>query len=75
MGTLFGWTASNQFIPFLQIGVENALTPPFYVRIAWETIMQSYTLLGLLFFMVLLLSMLVLRRMRIFQAVKLGETV
>jgi putative ABC transport system permease protein len=75
-GTLFGALASELFIPFLQVGAgAGARVPPFEVIIAWPTIMRIYGLMGLLFFATLVLLAALLMRMRIFQAVKMGETV
>lgn len=76
IGTGFGVWASRLFIPFLQIGSrESALVPPFYVLIAWPTIFQIYWMFGALFSVTLVILLLSLRNMRIFQAIKLGETV
>lgn len=75
-GTLFGVWASRLFIPFLQIGSrESALVPPFQVLIAWPMILQIYAMLVVLFGATLVIVYFSLRKMRIFQAIKLGETV
>lgn len=75
-GTLLGAAASELFIPFLQVGAgPGARVPPFVVIIAWPTILRMYGLMGLLFIITLLLLAALLLRMRIFQAVKMGETV
>jgi putative ABC transport system permease protein len=76
IGTVLGYFASMIFIPFMQIGREAAdLIPPFKVLIAWDSIYQIYWMFAILFGLTLLVSILLLRRMRIFQAIKLGETV
>jgi putative ABC transport system permease protein len=75
-GTALGAFVSNLFIPFLQIGAEDASRiPPYIVEIAWPAIFQIYALFGLLFFVTLVILVILLRRMRIFEAIKLGETV
>ena len=64
------------FIPFMQIGTKGIdLIPPFKVLIAWDSIYQIYWMFGVLFVLTLIVSIVLLRRMRIFQAIKLGETV
>jgi putative ABC transport system permease protein len=76
VGTVLGYFASMTFIPFMQIGQEAAdLIPPFKVLIAWDSIYQIYWMFAILFGLTLIVSILLLRRMRIFQAIKLGETV
>jgi len=76
IGTLFGVWVSQLFIPFLQIGSKvSALIPPFKVLIAWNTIFQIYGMFAVLFGVTLLILLVSLRRMKIFQAIKLGETV
>jgi putative ABC transport system permease protein len=76
IGTILGFIASNIFIPFMQIGSEASdLIPPFKVLIAWDSIYQIYWMFGILFALTLFVSIILLRRMRIFQAIKLGETV
>jgi len=76
IGTVLGYFASKIFIPFMQIGSEASdLIPPFKVLIAWDSVFQIYWMFGILFVLTLIVSILLLRRMRIFQAIKLGETV
>jgi len=76
VGTVLGYFTSVIFIPFMQIGVDAAdLIPPFRVLIAWDSIYQIYWMFGILFALTLIVSIVLLRRMRIFQAIKLGETV
>ncbi|MFC1996441.1 FtsX-like permease family protein [Chloroflexota bacterium] len=76
IGTVLGYFASITFIPFMQIGREATdLIPPFNVLIAWDSIYQIYWMFGILFALTLVVSIFLLRRMRIFQAIKLGETV
>lgn len=75
-GTLLGASVSNQFIPYLQVGNSSTdLTPPFLVGIAWPAITRVYALFGILFIAALGILVTLLMRMKIFQAIKLGETV
>jgi putative ABC transport system permease protein len=74
-GTVLGVLVSDVYIPFLQVGNDpRALTPPFLVEIAWPAIMRIYLLFGALFVVALSLLAALLLRMKIFQAIKLGET-
>lgn len=76
LGVTLGIAASRLYIPYLQIGLEPAaLVPPFEIMVAWEAIGQVLALFSLLFLVTLLALMLALQRMRIFQAIKLGESV
>ena len=76
IGTILGYAASITFIPFMQIGTQASdLIPPFKVLIAWSSIYQIYWMFAILFGLTLMVSIILLRRMRIFQAIKLGETV
>ncbi len=73
-GTAWGVWISKLFIPYLQMGnTPAALIPPYLVAIGWSTIVRIYLLLGLLFLVTLALLAGLLWRMRIFEAVKLGE--
>jgi len=75
-GTFLGSLISEVFIPYLQVGADpQATTPPFQVEIAWEAITRIYALFGTLFVVALGILAVSLLRMRIFQAIKLGETV
>jgi putative ABC transport system permease protein len=75
-GTFFGVSASRIFIPYLQVGAEMAERfPPFVVRIAWPAIFEMYLLFGFLFIAALGALVGLLLRMKVFQAIKLGETV
>ena len=75
-GTGLGAWVSALFIPYLQVGTgPSAQIPPFVVEIAWPAIFRIYALFGLLFVAALGGLAALLLRMKIFQAVKLGETV
>jgi putative ABC transport system permease protein len=74
-GTVVGVFASRLFVPFLKIGAASqTLYPPFQVEIAWMSILQIYILFAILFMAALAVLSRLLLRMKIFQAIKLGET-
>jgi putative ABC transport system permease protein len=76
VGTGLGALISARFIPYLQIGNDIAARiPPYKVIIAWPAIYQIYGLFGVLFGATLVVLIILLQRMKIFQAIKLGETV
>lgn len=76
VGTGLGVWISNNFIPYLQIGADaQAQIPPYVVYIAWNEILRVYALFGVLFFAALAILVVLLRRMKIFQAIKMGDTV
>ncbi len=75
VGTMLGVFASRLFVPFLQIGASTqSQYPPFQIEIAWLSIAQIYILFALLFVAALSALSGLLVRMKIFQAIKLGET-
>lgn len=75
VGTGLGVFASRLFVPFLQIGASaQSQYPPFQIQIAWLSIVQIYILFAILFFAALSTLSALLVRMKIFQAIKLGET-
>jgi putative ABC transport system permease protein len=75
-GTVLGGLVSNLYIPYLQVGnTPQAMTPPFLVEIAWNAVSRIYILFGALFVIALSVLAALLLRMKIFQAIKLGETV
>jgi putative ABC transport system permease protein len=75
-GTVLGVWVSHLFIPYMQVGSQaTAQYPPYLVIIAWPEIYRIYALFGLLFVGALTVLGVLLARMKIFQAVKLGETV
>ncbi len=74
-GTGLGIWASKLFVPTLQIGAEmTARVPPFTVEIAWPAILRIYALFAALFVIALAMLVRQLLRMKLFQAIKLGET-
>jgi putative ABC transport system permease protein len=75
-GTAIGALISELFIPYFQIGSgPTANIPPFTVEIAWFAVTRLYMLFGVLFFVAFLVLIVLLMRMKVFQAIKLGETV
>jgi putative ABC transport system permease protein len=75
-GTLIGVTASQLFIPFLQVRRgANSQIPPFVVQIAWEQITIIYIIFGAMLLAAVLITIALLRQMKLFQAVKLGEAI
>ncbi len=74
-GTLVGVFASKLFVPFLKIGsTSQANYPPFQIEIAWLSIFQIYGLFIILFIAALGVLTAILMRMKVFQAIKLGES-
>jgi putative ABC transport system permease protein len=75
VGTGLGAWVSKLFIPYLQSGTGvEAQFPPFVVAIDWMAIFRIYVLFGALFVAALAGLAALLMRIKIFQAVKLGET-
>ena len=76
IGAGLGIVISRVFIPFLQVGNQTIGSfPPFIVRIAWSDMTTIFILFGSLFVVALILLTGLLLQMKIFQAIKLGETV
>ena len=75
LGVGIGLLVSALYIPYMQF-VSNleGVTPPYVVSMAWREIAQIVALFCGAFLLIMLILLAVLRRMRIFQAVKLGET-
>jgi putative ABC transport system permease protein len=75
-GTFLGVGAASWFIPYLQLGYgETAYIPPYIIQISWPAILQIYSLFGIVFVLGLIGLIILLQRMKISQAIKLGETV
>jgi len=75
-GTGLGVWASRAFVPDIQFGIgATANVPPYDVAIAWSALTRLYGLFAVLF--VVALAALVRRivRLKLFQAIKLGETI
>ena len=75
LGTGLGVLASRLFIPFFQVQAgEHPFTPPFIVQVGWERLPYIYAVFGVMFVAGVVVLLFSLQRMRIFEAVKLGET-
>jgi putative ABC transport system permease protein len=76
VGTILGVGVSHFFIPYMQVGADAfSRVPPFIVQIPWSTIAQIHILFGALFIFALVGYIVLLLRMQVFRAIKLGETV
>jgi putative ABC transport system permease protein len=76
LGTALGVWASTLFIPTFQVGSgKTALVPPFIVEVAWEQLGFILVIFGIMFIVAVVVLAVLLMRMRVFEAVKLGETV
>jgi putative ABC transport system permease protein len=74
LGTGLGVAAGRIFIPFFQVGEGGtALMPPFIVHIAWERIGDIFGIFGVMYVTAVVVLITLLRRMHLFEAVKLGE--
>ncbi len=76
LGLGIGLVVSALYIPYMQF-VSNleGVVPPYVVTMAWVEIAQIIALFFATFVTIMLILLVILRRMRIFQAVKLGETI
>jgi len=75
-GSAIGALISDLFIPYFQIGSgPTANIPPFTVEIAWSAVTRLYALFAALFLAAFVILIALLLRMKVFQAIKLGETV
>ena len=76
LGLGIGVVVSALYIPYMQF-VSNleGVVPPYVVTMAWVEIAQIIALFFATFVIIMLILLVILRRMRIFQAVKLGETI
>ncbi len=76
LGTLFGAIASYIFIPFMQVtqGVAGVI-PPFLVVVQNEDIIRIFMMLGITLFIGLIGLGVALAKMKLNQAIKLGEEV
>lgn len=74
-GTALGIVTGHLFIPFLQ--VEAGLhpnTPPFVPRTAWGDIVLVYGIFAAAAVVTIGITVTLLRRMRLYEAIKMGET-
>ncbi len=75
IGTLSGLTAAFAFIPVLPLNTGTTSVLPQVTRIAWGPLLRVYLLFAGTLLSGAALLLLSLRRLKIFQAIKLGETV
>jgi putative ABC transport system permease protein len=74
VGTGLGVQASRLFIPFLQVrSGQHPHTPSFVVQVAWGDILQIYAVFGGMLLVAVVIMLVLLIRMRVFEAIKLGE--
>lgn len=73
-GIVIGVGAARLFVPYYQLGnTIEARTPPFEVVIAWGEIGRLILVLAIMLLITLLATTAMLRRLRIYEAVKLGQ--
>ena len=76
IGTALGFVASALFIPYFQVGSDKAaLVPPFIVQIAWSQLGTIYAIFAVMFVVAVVVLSFLLVRMKIFEAVKMGEAI
>ncbi len=76
IGLGIGVLVSVLYIPFMQfVSSLEGTVPPYVVTMAWSEIAQIVALFMATFALIMVILLVILRRMRIFQAVKLGETI
>ena len=76
IGLGIGLVVSVLYIPFMQfVSSLEGTAPPYVVTMAWSEIAQIVALFLATFVLIMGILLVILRRMRIFQAVKLGETI
>ena len=76
LGAGLGIWASTLFIPYFQVGSDKtALVPPFVVQVAWQQLGLILVIFAAMFVVAVTVLAVLLARMRVFEAVKLGETV
>jgi hypothetical protein len=68
-----GILAGRLFVPFFQVtGKLVAEVPAFYIRIAWTELALVSVAIAAAFAVAIAVTLLFLRRMRAFEAIKLG---
>ena len=76
LGLGIGLVVSVLYIPYMQfVSSLESVVPPYLVTMAWVEIAQIIALFFATFLIIMLILLVILRRMRIFQAVKMGETI
>ncbi len=74
LGTGLGVFVSKLWIPYYRLddaGLSDVL--PMSVEIPWATLLDVYVIFGVLFLLLLVISIVLARRVRLYQAVKLAE--
>ena len=75
LGLGIGLAVSVLYIPYMHfVSSLEGIMPPYLVSMAWLEIAQIVGLFVITFALIMGILLVILRRMRIFQAVKLGET-
>ena len=75
LGIGIGLAVSILYIPYMQfVSSLEGIVPPYVITMAWTEIAQILALFLGAFLLIMVILLLILRRMRIFQAVKLGES-
>ena len=75
LGVGIGLVVSVLYIPYMQfVSSLEGIVPPYVVTMAWAEIAQIVALFAGTFALIMIILLLILRRMRIFEAVKLGES-
>ncbi len=75
LGVGIGLAVSILYIPYMQfVSSLEGIVPPYVITMAWTEIAQILALFLGAFLLIMIILLLILRRMRIFQAVKLGES-
>jgi len=74
-GAVLGTVSGHIFIPFLQAGAGlHPHTPPFIAYTAWGDVFSIYALFAAATAFSVSLTLALLRRMRVYEAIKMGET-
>lgn len=73
-GSGIGLLAASLVVPLLQVGVgPHPSTPPYAPQIAWDQVSLIYLAFGAALLLALLALAVMMGRMRLFQAIKLGD--
>jgi putative ABC transport system permease protein len=76
LGTALGLLTSRIFIPYFQVGGDKfSFVPPFVTQIAWVQLGTIYWIFALMYLCAVGVLLVLLARMKIFEAIKLGEAV
>jgi len=74
LGTFLGGGAGWLFTRFLQVSIiAKESIPPFMIKVPWLTILELYVILLFIFLVALLLSVYLLKKMRVSAVLRLGE--